>query len=133
MTNWVAVTDRLPEHGATVLVWCEGVEIATFRLRDQQWDRESREGAAERWTADEAALIAETGVDATPHAWTDDELDGMYPNEPHFSWSGGDCETTWLASLGFACVERSYGCQPPITHWMPLPDAPLALQVTPTP
>ncbi len=99
MSQWVAVTDRLPEHGQVVLVWAGSVEFATFRLRarihedDMAWLRAKE-------------LAAGYEVDD--------------PNEPHFSTSY-DMPTIYLSSLGYADVDPS---RERLTHWMPVPDGP---------
>jgi hypothetical protein len=111
MTPWIAVTDRLPDHGQTVLVWFGITDIATFQQRHVVWEHEDR-----------ATASSSPGMEGM----AEEDIDRLWPNEPYFSWSGGDCETTWRASRAFAADgdEESYGWSPPITHWMPLPERP---------
>lgn len=117
--TWIPVTDKLPEHGAHVLVWCGYVQRATFYVSawtDRSWTREDAIAA-------DLAFNAEHGFDRTRED-AEAGIDQNSPNEPHFTWGGGDADTTWRASNGFACDETCYGAQPPITHWMPMPEGP---------
>ncbi len=118
-TPWISVADRLPDHRQRVLVWCGYAQLATFLV--SAWA--DRGGTREEAIASDLAFHEEHGLSRTREE-AEADIDHQSPSEPHFRWGGGDADTTWLASLGFACDDDWYGRQPPITHWTPIPEAP---------
>lgn len=119
LSDWIAVVDRLPEHRQEVLVWCGYVQLASFC--STAWD--DRGCTRDDVIRDMTKFYVEHDIGYTAEQIAED-IDSRSPSEPYFRWGGGDADTIWRASRGFACDDACYGEQPPITHWMPLPEAP---------
>lgn len=101
---WIPVSERLPDSGSTVIA---------YYLNSYGKGRTIRAQHVEAWTI-EAEDVADVDTDCVEYSEQDDcyyLLQGWY-----------ECIDNWDEYYRVAVTEG------PITHWMPLPDAPIKIE-----
>lgn len=99
--TWVAVAERLPTSGRTVLAFYINSVGRVRRIRAQY---------AERWTIEVDAATADPDTECVEYS---ESADAFYLLEGWY-----ECIDNWDAYVRIAVTE----CQ--VSHWMPLPAAP---------